>query len=195
MHTYSTDSDERSKIPLYLAILSILSALGLPKAMNLLGFTTPWWLDAPAVAGFYTIYYRLFDTLLWKCTWFGKMGIIKTPDLNGTWSGYFLTSYDEHSTQKEAEIEIKQTWTRMLVVFKNGTSSSKSMTSSIITTDADGLVLSYQYQNEPKYTAASTMNIHHGFTRLVLSKDRRQLDGEYFTGRGRLSYGSLHFKR
>ena len=49
------------------------------------------------------------------------------------------------------------------------------MTSSIITTNAEGIVISYEYQNEPNYDTVSTMQIHRGFTRLTLSTDKRNL--------------------
>ncbi|MGE7828508.1 hypothetical protein [Paenibacillus sp. NPDC093718] len=193
MHAYSTDSNERVNIPFYLAAASILSAWILPKFLNWIGLSVPWWFDAPAVMGFYGIYYKLFDTLFWK--WLAKVGIIQTPNLNGLWKGHFLSSYDGHTTQKVATIEIKQTWTKMCIVFRNGTSRSKSMTSSIITTNAEGIVISYEYQNEPNYDTVSTMQIHRGFTRLTLSTNKKELDGEYYTGRGRLSYGTMRFTK
>lgn len=193
MHSYSTDSNERMTIPFYIAVISILSAWCLPRLLEMLGASVPWWLDAPAAIGFYGIYYKLFDGVFWK--WFAKIGMIGTPNLNGTWNGHVLSSYDGHSTQKHATIEISQTWTKMCVVFKNGTSRSKSITSSIITTNVEGYVLRYEYQNEPKYNSESTMQIHQGFTRLTLSRDRKNLEGEYYTGRGRLNYGTMDFSK
>lgn len=195
MHAYSTDSNERITIPLYLAVASILSAWLLPKVLEQMGLSVAWWFDAPAVMGFYGLYYRLFDNILWKCKWLIKIGIIKTPNLNGTWDGFFLSSYDDHNTQNPAQIEIKQTWTKMCVVFKNGTSRSSSITSSLTTSQAEGVVLSYEYQNAPNYDTVSTMQIHRGFTRLILSNDKKQLEGDYYTGRGRLSYGMMNFKK
>ena len=193
MHSYSTDSNERMTIPFYIAVISILSAWFLPKLLELMGLSVPWWFDAPAVMGFYGIFYKLFDNIVWK--WLAKIGLIGTPNFNGIWDGHFFSSYDGHTTQKPATIEIKQTWTKMCVVFKNGTSRSKSVTSSIITTNADGFVLSYEYQNEPNYNSVSTMQIHRGFTRLTLSRDKRELEGEYYTGRGRLNYGTMQFRK
>lgn len=159
----------------------------------MMGLSIPWYVDAPAVMGFYFIYYKLFDNFFWKWKWFAKINLIQTPNFNGTWDGHFLSSYDGHTNQKPGTIEIIQTWTRMCVVFNNGTSRSKSITSSIMTTNAEGYVLSYEYQNEPNYNSVPTMQIHRGFTRLTLSRDQKKLEGGYYTGRGRLNYGTMEF--
>jgi hypothetical protein len=193
MHSYSTDSNERMFVPFYLAVISIVSAWFLPRLIEIMGLAVPWWFDAPAVIGFYGIYYKLFDKFLWKRL--VKIGLIQIPNLNGNWIGHFQSSYDGHTTQKHATIEVKQSWTKMCIVFKSGTSRSKSISSSIITTDAEGYVLSYEYQNEPNYNSVSTMQIHRGFTRLILSRDKKELEGDYYTGRGRLNYGTMNFRK
>jgi hypothetical protein len=108
--------------------------------------------------------------------------------------GHFLTSYDGHTEQKPATVEIKQTWTKICIVFKNGTSRSKSISASILAETSDSFVLSYEYQNEPGYHSVTTMQIHKGFTRLVLTAPQK-LEDEYYTGRGRLSYGTMDFQR
>lgn len=192
MHSYSTDSNERMYIPFFLAVISILSAWFLPKLVEMVGLSVPWWFDAPAVMGFYGIYFKLFDNIFWKSL--AKIGLIQTPNFNGAWDGHFLSSYDGHTTEKSAIIEVKQSWTKMCILFRNGTSRSRSITSSIITTNSEGYVLSYEYQNEPNYNSVSTMQIHRGFTRLTLSSDKKELEGEYYTGRGRLNYGTMNFK-
>lgn len=193
MHSYSTDSNERMSFTFYIAIISILSAWFLPKLIVKTGLSIPWWFDAPAVMGFYGIYYKLFDNYLWKLL--ARIGLIRTPNFNGTWNGYFLSSYDGHTVQKSAIIEVKQSWTKICVVFKNGTSRSKSISTSVITDNAEGHVLNYEYQNEPNYNAETTMQIHRGFTRLILSRDAKELEGEYYTGRGRLNYGTMKFQK
>ncbi|HUC94094.1 MAG TPA: hypothetical protein VMS09_19095 [Paenibacillus sp.] len=193
MHSYSTDSNERIQVPFYLAVLGILFAWGLSRLTNSLNISIPWWLDAPAAMGFYALVYNFFNQTAWKWSWLRKTNIIQTPNLNGIWSGHFFTSYDGHTEQKQATVEIKQTWSDICIVFKNGTSRSKSITASILTKSGEGIVLSYEYQNEPGYTTVSTMQMHKGFTRLVLTTPQR-LEGEYYTGRGRLSHGSMSFQ-
>lgn len=194
MHPYSTDSDERIKMPFYFATAGILSALLLSKLLVFMRWSVPWWLDAPAVMGFYGFYYTFFDNVAWN--WCRKIKLIKVPNLNGSWEGYVLSSFDGHTEEKPAKLEIKQSWTKISIVFKNGTSRSKSISSSItVNNEAEGVILSYEYQNEPNYDAIETMQIHRGFTRLVISRNGEELDGQYFTGRGRLSYGTMKFRK
>ena len=194
MHSYSTDSIERIRIPFFLAALGILLAWGLSRFTNIFGISIPWWFDAPAAMGFYGLLYNYFNNSMWKWSWMRKLRIIQTPDLNGVWTGHFLTSHDGHTEEKPATVEIKQTWSKICIVFKNSTSRSKSISASLLTDSGEGLVLSYEYQNEPGYNAVETMQIHKGFTRLIMTAPQ-QLKGEYYTGRGRLSYGTMSFSR
>lgn len=192
MHSYSIDSNDRTNIPFYIAVIGILCAWLLPKGVSFLHLSVPWWLDAPAAMGFYGLLYKFFDKKGWK--WLSKLNLIQTPDLNGHWSGYFMSSYDNHTEKKAAQLEVKQTWNKICIVFKNDTSRSKSISASILTENGEGIVLSYEYQNEPGYYVVNTMQIHKGFTKLVLT-DNQKLEGEYFTGRGRLNFGSMQFER
>ncbi|MCC2686765.1 MAG: hypothetical protein K0R75_3664, partial [Paenibacillaceae bacterium] len=88
--------------------------------------------------------------------------LIQTPDFNGKWTGHIVSLYDGHTEQKPATIEIKQTWTKICIIFTNETSRSKSISASLLTETGEGIVLSYEYQNEPDYNSASTMQIHKG---------------------------------
>jgi len=194
MHSYSTDSNERIRIPFFLAGLGILFAWLLSWATKHYHISIPWWLDAPAAMGFYGLLYNFFNQTAWKWRWLHKANLIQTPNFSGIWSGNFYSSYDGHTEQKQATIEIRQTWSDICIVFKNGTSRSKSITAAILTKSGEGIVLSYEYQNEPGYNTVSTMQIHKGFTRLILTTPKT-FEGEYFTGRGRLSHGSMNFHR
>jgi len=53
----------------------------------------------------------------------------------------------------------------------------------------------YTYVNEPKAASKSTMNIHYGTASLQISDDFKTLNGEYYSGRGRQTYGSIIAKR
>jgi hypothetical protein len=55
--------------------------------------------------------------------------------------------------------------------------------------------LLYEYLNEPKPHAPSAMQIHRGHARLELAEDRSSLSGQYFTGRGRQTFGTLVLQR
>jgi hypothetical protein len=118
----------------------------LARVTNHYDISIPWWLDAPAAMGFYGLLYRLFNEIGWK--WLRRINLIQTPDLSGVWSGHFLSSYDGHTEQKPATVEIKQNWSNICIIFKNGTSRSKSISASILTETGDSFVLSYEYQND-----------------------------------------------
>jgi hypothetical protein len=196
MHPYSIDNNERVYIPFYLAVASILSALAVPQILQFINVAVPSWLDAPAVMGFYGIYYKLFQEKLWRIRWIRKLTGVKVPNLNGNWEGGFNSSFFQSSEDKQpATIQIQQNWTHISILFKNGSSRSKSISTAVITNNPYACEISYEYQNEPNYNALETMHIHKGFTRFTLSKDEGNLVGEYFTGRSRQNYGTLYFQK
>ncbi len=91
-------------------------------------------------------------------------------------------------------LEIKQTWTEISVVLESSTSRSHTLVAAMQVHAPEGIVLSYQFRNDPKPAAVGTMQIHYGTARLRLS-DGGVLEGDYYSGRGRQNYGSIHIKR
>lgn len=197
MHPYATDSDERKTIPLWLAAISIFTSWLLHTYFQTINFSPPWWSDIPSFVGFYEIFFRLFDKWLWKFGIFRKVGLIKTPNLNGEWAGHTISSHGNHEKQTKATIVVRQTWTEVRVKLATSTSISYSQTASIITNNPDCIVLSYDYINEPRPDAAKTMHSHRGMAmhEYVMDKEDETLDGSYFTGRDRKTFGALVFKR
>jgi hypothetical protein len=194
MHAYATDSAERKYIPLLLAGLAIGAALGFPWFLSIAHVAVPWWLDAPSTMGFYGFFYWLFDTQLWRIRALHRLGVVKVPVLQGDWRGYVTSSFDEHAERHVVEVQIVQSWARLKVTLRSESSKSHSYLATLLTDAPDGAVLSYQYQNEPMPQAKETMQIHHGTARLVLSDDGT-LTGNYYTGRGRQSVGSIYLER
>ncbi|CCF85379.1 Cap15 family CBASS effector [Nitrolancea hollandica] len=197
MHDYSTDSEERKWIPVYLAVLSILLAWLLSSILSYLSISIPWMIDAPSVVGFYGITYVLFDRYLWKMPFFRTIRLVNIPDLSGTWQGYLVSSYDEHAKQHETTLLISQTWSKISIILRTKHSSSRSMMASIEGGDPNVIRLMYGYLNEPNPESASTMVIHLGTACLKMHNNSpdQSLDGEYYAGRGRMNYGGMHFKR
>lgn len=54
-------------------------------------------------------------------------------------------------------------------------------------------VLLYIYDNKPSPTAINAMEPHEGTAALTYFEDKRLLDGSYYTGRSRQSYGKIMF--
>ena len=193
MHSYSIDREERNYVIVFLFIVSILLSLGFYKLFNYYQIVLPWWFESPSVLFFYGLLFAVFDKWLWKL--FRKMHFLKTPNLSGEWDGYLKSSFDNHSAEIKATLQVSQTWTRIKILLTTTESKSHSEAASIIVEDPEGCYLSYQYFNEPVSSSKKTMSIHRGTTRLFLKDQSNILSGEYYSGRDRQNFGSLYFKR
>ena len=195
MHSYATDSNERKIVPLYIAGVSVFAAWGLNRVLGAMQFTVPWWIDAPSVIGFYGLFYAIFNRYLWRWRILHAIGVLKIPDLNGTWNGYIASSFDEHTKRHDATLTISQNWTQTSIILEANYSKSSSVIAAIIIENPNSIVLSYEYLNEPTPDAKDTMHTHRGTARLTIQSNRKVLEGEYYTGRDRLNFGILNFKR
>lgn len=197
MHAYATDSGERMYVPGALGLLSIAAALLLNEALSLLSITVPWWFDAPSVTGFYTLLYNVFEKRAWKARLLHRAGIVDLPDLNGTWKGYLTSSHDDHETQHPITVEVSQRWRHISIRLESANSISRSESAALRTQDAGRKTPSYEYLNEPKAPALKSMHAHRGTARLTAGQanNREVLEGEYYTGRDRRKYGTLHLER
>jgi len=193
MHPYSIDTQERKDVLLFLAIISIVLSWSFYKVLDSYHKTLPWYVENPSVLFFYGLLFSVFDKWAWKI--FRKIGIVKTPNLNGKWKGYLKSSFDEHSAEIKATLEIFQDWTRIKIILNTDQSSSYSESASLVIKTPEGNYLSYQYINEPKQDAVKTMSIHRGTVILLFDEKEDTLIGEYYSGRDRQNFGSLYFKR
>ena len=192
MHDYTIDANERRTIIIGLSLLGIFAAYAFSWLTHHISVSVPWWLDAPAAFGFASIFYGIFDRAAWRLPLFQKIGLVTIPDLGGTWQGQLKSSFSE--IEHPFLVEIEQTWTKILVKAETAGSRSLSLTA-CIGKDGGQSELAYTYRNEPKAHSAETMNIHYGTTVLRLHKSTGELIGEYYTGRGRQTFGSMRLKR
>jgi hypothetical protein len=192
-HPYATDSRERERVPLLLAGLSIASAFAFEWLMRTLEWSLPFWVDAPSTLASYGLYFQLFRKVLWKWSIWRKLALVTVPPVGGCWKGFVLSSHDEQKNKHEIEIDIVQDWTHMSVTLRSAYSQSHSLIGSIITLGQT--VIGYEYLNEPRTDAVQTMHTHRGTARLALSADGCSLEGEYYSGRDRINYGSIQLKR
>ena len=193
MHAYSIDTDERKNILLALAIISIGFSWCFCQFIGACEISLPWWVERPSVLFFYWLFFLIFDKLLWQ--YLKKLNFRKTPNLNGEWKGKLKSSFDSHSAEQKATLKISQTWTRIKILFTTDQSSSHSESASIVIDAPEGKYLSYQYINEPRSNAIETMSIHRGTATLIFNEKKNTLEGQYYSGRGRQKFGSLHFVR
>lgn len=54
--------------------------------------------------------------------------------------------------------------------------------------------LHYIYRNAPGSLSSDSMQMHLGTVSLVCFADTRVLEGNYYTGRGRQTYGTMRFE-
>ena len=195
MHSFATDANESKFLPLYIAGVSVFAAWSLNKILGTMQFTISWWIDAPSVIGFYGLFYVIFNKYIWRWRILRTIGVVKIPDLNGTWNGYVTSSFDEHTKKYDATLRISQNWTQISIILETNYSKSRSIIAAIITEDPNSTVLNYEYLNEPKLDAKDTMHTHRGTARFTIQSNGKALEGEYYTGRDRLNFGILNFKR
>jgi hypothetical protein len=197
MHPYVTDSEERKIIPWFLAVLGVLASWALYAILNSVQVSPPWWIDMPSLIGFYGLFYTVFDKWLWQVPVFHAVGLVKVPNLNGTWEGEISSSYHEHQNKLPATIQIVQTWSKIVINLETESSKSRSQTASVITETPDTILVTYEYLNEPKPHSTSTMHAHRGTARhtLALVDGDVTFNGEYYSGRDRGNFGTLYFTK
>jgi hypothetical protein len=57
------------------------------------------------------------------------------------------------------------------------------------------IMLSYEYINEPRVSATASMHMHRGTGRFVLSGGGNVLEGEYYSGRDRQTFGTVRLEK
>jgi hypothetical protein len=193
MHSYSIDNEERTYVILILGVISIFVIRIFYSLIDLYKIDVLWWIESPTVLSCFGFLYLLFDRFGWK--YLSRWGVIKTPILTGDWDGILQTSFDKHANKKKCKLNVFQTWTKIKLILETSESKSRSESASLVLSAPDGYYLSYQYMNEPKPEAVVTMKTHRGVARLFIGQAKRELVGEYFTGRDRGNFGSLVFHR
>lgn len=194
MTPYSTDSPERETMPLWLAGLSIGLSLLISYSLATAHVQIPAWVDITSVPLLYGLLYRAFDGWGWRLKALTSIGVLKVPYLGGEWGGYVVSEHEEFAVKHPITVTITQEWTHIRISLKADNSTSFATMAAIFVDAPEGVVLTYEYQNEPNPDSKTTMSIHRGSTRLRLVTVN-VLDGEYFTGRGRQNHGHIHLTR
>jgi hypothetical protein len=198
-HSYSTDSKEHKYIPLFLAASAIAAAFLTAHIMKRYQIELPWWASPPVdTMALYGAFYLLFDRIFWKWNWVHSCCITRIPDLSGKWHGQVKPVKMEHSssdlpTASDITVDIQQTWTEILITAEAEFSNSHSLSGHLII--SDGTILTYEYINEPVAHAPSTMHMHRGTARLILTDKGLALSGDYYSGRDRQNVGTIHLTR
>jgi SMODS-associating 2TM, beta-strand rich effector domain len=195
-YPYATDSAERDTLAYWFAGI----ALGLGYLISLVivhyKISVPWWVDSPSPIVLYFILRGWFARFLWRLGVFHTLRIVRIPDLNGTYRGHFSTSYDEQAKWSRCELKITQTWTTISILADFEESRSFNEVTGISVEGTAAPRLTYEYWNEPKATSTQSMNPHRGTIWFdIIDGDTLRLRGEYYTGRGRGTVGSIEVAR
>ena len=195
MHNYSNTQVLSPLFYVLLSTLSVASAWVLHLVLSYLGLDELWWIEFPSVLGFYAIFWQWFDKKGWTVTIIRRLFHITTPDLSGNWYSQADTILENNQYTVTAEASVNQTWSKFRISINWHNSTSVSVSASLHEVSPNEFELVYQYVNTPKPLAPQTMNIHRGTAWLALSTDQSQMQGEYFSGRGRNKFGSLTLKK
>src|SRR5215216_2543191 len=124
MHAYATDAPDRRVAPIVIGAIAILMAWALSGILDITGISPPWWIDTPAVLGFYWPLWRIYDRWGWRWR-LGPFAFSAIRDFSGTWSGMVTSSY-EPATDVEATLTIVQRWLLILITLETQWSRSHS---------------------------------------------------------------------
>lgn len=196
--------EKRREVHLWMALLSVVLAYILsPLGEHIAEWykqaykeSIPHWTSWIELASPIFIFGMLsagFEEFAWKWKAIRKIPGLCPPIIEGRWSAEFRSSYDDYKTVYPAEVNIKQSWSALSVTLKAEKSRSQSEVAAINVDDGGTCWLIYEYLNEPALEAKETMHAHRGTARLAVKSD--ELDGEYYTGRDRKTFGTLKFKR
>jgi hypothetical protein len=198
MHPFATDSEERKLVLFVLALVSLFATWLLHVFISWIGqqtnFSPPWWLEIPSVLTFYGIFYEMFDRWIWKMRIVKQVGLVRIPDLGGTWKGYLKTSYDDFKEEHQASLKIFQSWTRIGISQQAQSSKGESFAASILTKEPEAKRLFFMYRNTPQADSDPNLHQHIGSAQLILAGGI--LSGDYYNcARDRPTYGTLHFEK
>jgi hypothetical protein len=198
MHEYSVLGHERKKIYYLLAFLSGLLSPALLAWTSQVSSFAKIQLVAPSGLAIFGLLSLLFDRILWKWSFFYKLGIIRIPNLNGRWIGYITSARRDYRIP--VVIMIYQTYSRIRVRLETESkeASSLSLMASLEMVDPNCFNLNYEYLSETK-SSSGGINRHYGVTRLTLKSENDKFEGEqrgfFYTDRERNSYGDVAISR
>jgi hypothetical protein len=158
MHAYATDSDRERLAILLLVVGSILLAWGLHVLLLSAHLEVPWWLDTPAVLGFYGILWKIYDRYAWRWRW-KAIRISDVPDLAGEWHGQVQSSFDGESLN--ARLTIRQTATHLLIEQQTENSRSTSVMATLNCRPGPFQGLSYVY--DPTFISFAARGVEGAF--------------------------------
>ena len=193
MHAYASDSIDRKVVPWVIAAVAVATAYLYSGIITWLKWEIPWWVEAPSILSVYGLGHWVYSRHVWRRHVLG-LKLSSIPDFSGTWFGR-LESSDPHVAELAGMMTIHQTWTNICVEFECEKSRSFSLMAVVNVTPGMTEGLTFEYANSPRHDATETMNAHVGLNHLRLSPGGETLEGDYFSGRGRQTFGRMTLRR
>lgn len=171
-------------------VFGVLYVVDLAKQLGWNVNAPPTFLSLAGAGAVFGILYWVLNTWAWR--WPGIGVLLKVPDISGTWDCQGKTLAPDGSTKFDwqAEITIVQCWDKLRVRLTTKTSGSSSISAALAHDSVDGFVLLYHYRNDPRPEAVE-LKPHTGCAVITIAKDLKSADGEYFNGRGRMTFGTM----
>lgn len=171
-------------------VFMLLSAVDLAKNFGWNVNVPPTLLSLMGAGVVFGILYSVLNKWAWK--WPGIGLALKVPDISGTWDCIGETLQDDGSTKYnwQAEVTVVQSWDKLRIRLVTKTSGSSSISAALAHDSVDGFVLLYHYRNDPK-AGTTGLASHTGCSVMTIAKDLRSATGEYFNGRGRMTFGTM----
>jgi hypothetical protein len=171
-----------------IAGIAVLVAFTCSAVVTWRKIKVPWWVEPPTIMTIYGLGHWLYNRHAWKWRLFGRL-LSDMPNYSGTWFGVLESSHVERT--KLGMMYIHQSWTELCVEFDCQSSRSYSLMAVVNVTPGLTEGLTFEYTTAPRHDAKETMNAHLGLNHLRLSPDCRTLEGDYFSGRGRQTFGRM----
>lgn len=175
-------------------VFTLLSAVDLAKKFGWNANVPPTLLSLLGAGAVFGFLYWVLDKWAWK--WPGIDLALKVPDISGTWDciGKTLDSDGSAKYDWQAEVTIVQSWDKLRIRLVTKTSGSSSISAALAHDSVDGFVLLYHYRNDPK-TGAAGLASHTGCSVMTIAKDLKSATGDYFNGRGRMTFGTMNWTK
>ncbi len=194
MHEYSISHHDRKKAYYFIAILS--GGLGTFVAYLIGDFQKAVGVAVAGPSGLavFGLLFLLFDNFVWRWPLLYRLGIVKIPNLNGSWAAE-ITSSENSGGGIKAEINIHQTYSKIRIRLETNESHSLSQMAAFEMADPTFFNLRYEYSAEYQRDQNAEILRHYGVTCLKLkSADHifsAQQSATYYTEQGRDSHGVI----
>jgi hypothetical protein len=177
-----------------LLILSLLSFVDIANKMDIPANIPPTIFSLIGAGSLFTLLYWFFNRHVWRLELLSR--ILNVPDLRGEWicQGKTLNADGTVAYLWDGVVTITQCWDKLRIQLKTSSSTSNSICAALLFDEINGYRILYNYKNVPKVGEAA-LHPHIGFTDLMIDKQVKTGEANYFTGRGRNTFGTFTLER